>query len=319
MTGRGGARPLLSIVTTAFNEELNLPLLYQELFRVTGAMDVDVEWIIVDDHSRDNTYGVIAQLAASDPRVRGVRLSRNVGSHVAQFCGFSHARGDCLAPMAADLQHPPALLPELVERWRAGSQITWVARAGREGEAASVVAFSRLYFWIMRRFVGLSTMPATGADFFLMDRAAADALLQFQEANVNTLALLTWIGFRQETISYDRPPRRHGKSGWSLEKKIKLVVDSVTAFTYKPIRLMSYAGLCFATLGFAYAALILYTKATGHPVEGWASLMVVVLVGGGLEMLMIGVLGEYLWRALDESRRRPRYFVEASTPGDPRV
>jgi polyisoprenyl-phosphate glycosyltransferase len=165
----------------------------------------------------------------------------------------------------------------------------------------------------MRNIVGMKEMPATGADFFLLDRKVVDAFSQFGEAHVSILALITWLGFRQESIPYDKEERVHGRSGWTLKKKLKLVVDSVTSFSYLPIRFMSYLGSIIALLGFAYAAVVVANALNGAPIQGWSSLIVVVLVLGGIQMLMMGVLGEYVWRALDESRRRPRYIVEAVT------
>ena len=166
----------------------------------------------------------------------------------------------------------------------------------------------------MRNVVGMKEMPATGADFFLLDRTVVDAFSRFNESNASIFALLTWMGFRQATIGYDKEARLHGSSGWTLKKKLKLVVDSVTSFSYVPIRFMSYLGFVVGLAGFLYAGLRgRRTSCAGSPVEGWSSLMIVVLLVGGLQMVMMGVLGEYLWRALDESRRRPRYLIEATT------
>lgn len=305
--------PLLSVVTPAYNEARNLPVLYERLVQVIGGLGVDWEWIVVDDHSGDDTFAVAAGIAQRDSRVQAVRLARNSGSHTAITCGLHQAAGDCAVVLAADLQDPPETLPSLLEQWQAGSQVVWAVRARREGERASTVGFARLYYLIMRRLVGMQEMPASGADFFLLDRRVLDAFRQFRESNVSILALLTWMGFRQTSITYDKQARLHGKSGWSLGKKVKLVVDSVTSFSYLPIRLMSVVGFIVAIIGFLYASVVVVNALAGRPPEGWASLMVVVLVIGGVQMLMMGVLGEYLWRALDETRRRPRYVVEATT------
>ena len=256
---------------------------------------------------------IIADIASRDSRVRAIRLAKNTGSHMASICGLSHARGHCAAIMAADLQDPPEVLPVLLKKWLAGAQVVWAVRARREGEKASTIGLSRLYHMLMRHVVGLTDMPPTGADFFLLDRQVLDAFLEFKESNVSILALISWMGFRQETITYDKQARLHGRSGWTLKKKLKLFVDSVTSFTYLPIRVMSYVGFVVALAGFVYAGMVIANALSGHPVEGWSSLMVVVLVVGGIQMLMMGVLGEYLWRALDESRRRPRYLIEATT------
>lgn len=158
--------------------------------------------------------------------------------------------------------------------------------------------------------LGLKVLLGT-PDFFLLDRRALDAFRQFSESNVSIMALITWMGFRQASITYDKQARIHGRSGWNLEKKLKLVLDSVTSFTYLPIRMMSYLGFIVSVLGFLYAGWVIVNALIGRPAYGWSSLMVVVLVIGGVQMLMMGVLGEYLWRTLDETRRRPQYLIEA--------
>lgn len=303
----------VSVVTPAFDEVANLAAMHDELVAALAGLGESWEWVVVDDHSHDGTYEALAELAGRDPRVRGVRLARNAGAHAALLCGLQLARGRCAVLMAADLQDPPATIPALVERWRQGAQVVWAVRRRREGEKASTVASSRLYYWLMRHIVGLEDLPSSGADFCLVDRAVIDALGSFRETHVSVLALLTWMGFRQERILYDKQARRHGTSGWSLRKKLKLVVDSVTSFSYFPIRLMSYLGTVVALLGFLYAAIIVLNAALGSPPQGWSSLMVVVLVLGGAQMVMLGILGEYVWRGLDEARQRPRYLVERST------
>lgn len=302
---------LVSVVTPAHNEADNLPALFERLRRALDPLTPDWEWLIVDDHSSDSTFAVAADLAQRDRRIRCLRFSRNFGSHVAISCGLEHAEGRCVAVMAADLQDPPETLPALLAQWRQGHQVVWAARGRREGEGVATVALSRLYYVLMRRVVGISDLPSTGADFFLIDRAIVVALREFNEHNSSLFALITWMGFRQATIRYDKEARVHGRSGWTLRKKIKLFVDSITSFTFLPIRLMSYAGIVTALVGFAYAAFVFVHALAGHRVQGWSSLMVVVLVVSGFQMLMMGVLGEYLWRALDESRRRPRYLIEA--------
>jgi dolichol-phosphate mannosyltransferase len=280
---------------------------------VLDTFERDWEWVVVDDHSQDGTFAVVEELSRGDPRVRGVRFARNFGAHTALAAGLHLARGDAVAALAADLQDPPETLPLLVERWRAGAQVVWAARGGREGESLATVGLARLYYWVMRHVVGIKDIPATGADFFLLDRKVVEAFRNFGEANTSILALITWMGFRQEVVEYTKHARHSGSSGWSFAKKLKLVVDSVTSFSYLPIRLMSYAGFVVAMFGFLYAAYVVIHAMRGSPVEGWSSLMVVVLVLGGFQMLMMGVLGEYLWRALDESRRRPRYIIETQT------
>lgn len=302
------------MVTPAYNEAANLPLLHKRLSAALGDIGEQWEWIVVDDHSADETFNVLKGLAAADTRVKALRFARNFGSHMAIFCGIQEARGDAVVVLAADLQDPPELIASLVHKWRQGAQIVWAVRGRREGESEATLGFSRLYYWLMRRIGSTGPAAETGSDFFLLDRAVAEALSRFNESHASLLALLSWMGFRQDSVVYDKDRRVHGRSGWTLEKKLKLAVDSVTSFTYFPIRAMSYVGFLVATLGFVYAIVVAANAFAGNPVQGWTSLMVVVLVIGGIQMLMMGVLGEYVWRALAEARRRPRYVVEERLP-----
>jgi glycosyltransferase involved in cell wall biosynthesis len=281
---------------------------------VLEALGVSWEWVIIDDHSPDKTFDVIKSLSSKDNRVRGVRFSRNFGSHIAIACGLDIARGQSAVVMAGDLQDPPETIPALLQHWRDGSQIVWAVRASRQGERKSTVTFSLLYYWIMRRVVGLSMMPATGVDFFLLDRIVIDAACQIKERNVSLFALLTWMGFRTSIMKYDKQARLHGATSWTLRKKLHLLVDSFTSFSHRPLQWMAGFGFATSMVGFIYAGFIVVNALTrAMPVEGWASLMVVVLVLGGGQMLMLGVMGEYLWRALDEARQRPKYLIESAT------
>jgi len=303
---------LISIITPAWKEADNLPVLYARLAAVLEGKEW--EWVIIDDHSPDGTFAAIHALAQKDSRVRGIRLSRNSGSHVALTAGINQAAGGCGILIAADLQDPPETIPALLAEWEQGSQVVWAVRAARKGESATTKGFSRLYYWIMRRLVGMKDMPATGADFLLMDRKVIEAFNRFNESNVSILSLITWMGFKQTRILYTKEARLHGETGWTFAKKCRLVIDSVTSFSHFPIRLMSILGFTSAFMGFLYALFILYSKLTGSvEVTGFATTMIVILVLGGLQMMMMGVLGEYLWRGLDESRRRPRYMIEEET------
>ena len=302
---------MLSILTPAFNEATNLDALYERVVSTTSRLGVEWEWLIVDDHSRDETFAVIQRLAAADRRVRGVRLARNSGSHVAITCGLHLVRGDAAVMMAADLQDPPETLGAMLDRWKAGAQVVWAVRRERPGEAAHA-GFAALYYWLLRRVVGMKEMPANGADFFLADRAVIDAFRRFPERSVSVLALVMWLGFRQEFIEYDKQPRASGKSGWTLARKINLVVDSVTAFSEAPIRACTVlgAGLLAVALVLVVAGFVRWAQTgSGHLV-----LLVSAIAGvGGLQLVATGLVGEYVWRALEESRRRPQFVVEAVT------
>lgn len=304
----------LSIITPAYNESGNLPFLYERIKKVLENEIIEWEWLIIDDHSRDNTFQVASDIARHDSHVKGIRLARNTGSHAAIKCGLDFCKGACAVVMAADLQDPPESIPELITKWQKGTKIVWAVRAQRQGEKASTIGFSRLYYILMRKIVGIRDIPATGADFFLIDRQVINALKHFNEAHVSLFALITWLGFQQDSIIYDKESRYQGRSGWTLRKKLKLVVDSVTAFSYFPIRFMSYLGFFIAIVGFAYAIFTFVRALMGLPIQGWASLMIVVLVIGGMQMIMLGILGEYLWRTLDETKKRPQYMIEDSVP-----
>jgi glycosyltransferase involved in cell wall biosynthesis len=299
----------LSIITPAFNEAENLEAMYARLSAASAAAGLDWEWVIVDDHSRDGTFDVIQALAIRDPRVRGLRLARNSGSHTAIACGLHHVTGDAATVLAADLQDPPETLAAMLAEWRAGAQVVWAVRRQREGESAPGLGFSRVYYFIMRHVVGMKEMPATGADFFLADRIVIDAFRRFPERHVSVLALVTWMGFRQAFIEYDKQRRHAGRSGWTLAKKIKLVIDSVTGFSDLPIRLCSYMGLVLIAAGVLVAA----ASVTLLPSLGGGVLLALALVIGlaGVQLLALGLVGEYVWRALDEARRRPPYLIEA--------
>jgi glycosyltransferase involved in cell wall biosynthesis len=299
---------MISILTPAFNEAANLPRLYERLVETMRRVGGDWEWVVVDDHSRDETFAVIEALALRDARVRGFRLARNSGSHVAITCGLHQVEGNAAVMMAADLQDPPETLDAMVARWRQGAQVVWATRRVQPGET-SHKGFAALYYWIMRQLVGMKEMPARGADFFLVDRVVLDAFRRFPERNVSVLALITWLGFRQEYVEYDKQPRTAGQSGWTLSRKIKLVVDSITSFSDFPIRVCTCIGLALV----AIAILLLVGSVALLPALGGGVLFLLFLIVGlaGLQMVALGVVGEYVWRALEESRRRPAYLIEA--------
>lgn len=308
--------PVLSIVTPAFREALNLPLLHGRMISALSSMPLEWEWIIVDDHSPDHTFEVASQIAKADPRVRVIRFSRNAGSHAAIRCGMDRARGRCAVAIASDLQDDPALIPELVAKWKEGAKIVWAARSLGSGAAHRPGVFSRFYWWLLKRLAGLHSLPPGGADAFLVDASVIRELRRFKESNASLFLLLSWVGFRQETIVVGKGKRAYGSSGWTLSKKWKLFMDSITAFSSLPIRLIGALGLATAFLGFLYAGFIVLTAwTTGERPAGWSSLMVAVLVIGGTQMLFLSLLGEYLWRALDEARGRPLYLVEEEFPG----
>jgi len=302
---------MISIVTPAFCESANLPLLYARLSQALAGEEW--EWIVVDDHSTDDTFAVVAALARADRRVRCFRLARNFGSHPAIFCGLEKAKGRAVAVLAADLEDPPEILPSLIEKWQSGWQVVWAVRSRARGESLPARLFSRIYHTLMRRLAGIEHLPDTGADCFLADRTVIDALLSFGERHNSLFVLLAWLGFRQTSVSYEKAERAFGRSGWTMSKKVELLIDSMSAFSCKPIRLMSVAGGLTALAGFLGACAAVFNALLGRAPAGFSPVIIAVLLLGGVQMLMLGILGEYVWRALDEARRRPRYVIEDST------
>jgi dolichol-phosphate mannosyltransferase len=304
---------MLSIITPAFNEAANLDAMRARLTAALAAAAVDEwEWLVVDDHSADTTFDVVRTMAAADPRVRGIRLSRNSGSHTAIACGLHYVQGDAAVMLAGDLQDPPELLQSLLERWRAGAQVVWASRRVQPGEPVHA-GFASLYYWIMRRVVGMTSMPARGADVFLLDYAVINAFRRFPERHGSVFALITWMGFRQEFVEYDKQPRASGRSGWTRRKKVQLVIDSVTGFTEAPIRACTYLGAALVALAVPLAlwGLARWMR-TG---SGNLTLLVSAMSAfTGVQLVALGVVGEYVWRALEAARGRPSYLVEAATP-----
>jgi dolichol-phosphate mannosyltransferase len=302
----------ISVVIPAYNEEANIPMLRQRLTALfSKSPTYDWEVVIVDDHSGDATPDLIKAWARADPRVRLVRFSRNFGSYVGWNAGLAECTGDAAVLMAADLQDPPELMLEMARKWEEGSDLVWAVRAGREGEKASIKLFSRLFYAVMRK-ASLPEIPPTGADFLLIDRKAIDAYLKIPEKNTHAVCLLMWMGFRQSFVPYVKQVRASGQTKWTFPQKVKLFMDGLVSFSFAPLRAMSVVGLLFAMFGFGFAVVVVVGKLAHwyNPPLGYAALMTVLLVGTGLIMLMLGVIGEYLWRTFDEARGRPRYIIE---------
>ena len=303
--------PRLSVITFFLNEARNLPELERRLVSVLSRSDIDREYVLVDDHSSD-TSGEIARVwAVNHPQTIYLRLSRNFGSHAAIAAGLKYCTGDCAVIMAADLQDPPEVIPSLLDRWRAGNEVVWACRSERVGESLVTRATSRIYYGMMR-LMALPEMPAKGEDFLLIDRKVIDACNATPEKHTSLLAIILWMGFRQASVEYVKEARRSGRSKWTFAKKLKLFIDSTVSFSYVPVRIMSASGFLMAACGFTYALTVIVGRLTGwvNAGTGFAALMTVLLVGQGSILIMLGVLGEYLWRTFDEARGRPRYIVE---------
>ena len=306
--------PTLSLVVPAYGEVENLKLLLPRLLAQERLADL-LQLVIVDDHSDDGTFEVVREWGARDSRVQGIRLARNSGSHAAILSGLQVAKGNAVVVLAADGQDPPEETERLVEAWLSGASIVWAVRAAREGESLPTRLFSRAYYAIMNRWSSVR-LPPTGADFLLLDRRVVDALLRIPEHNPSVFALIASLGFQQAQIPYVKRSRMSGRSKWTLRRKFGLVLDSLVGFSTAPLRAAMLLGFLHASAGFLLAGLLIANKLSDGrvlgvaPIQGWSGLMVVVLISSGTLMTILGVFGEYLWRALEEVRGRPRFLVE---------
>lgn len=309
---REGKRQMdkLSVIIPVYYNEKNIPALYTELEdKLLSRKDIEVEVVCVDDGSKDESYRELLHLREKDSRFKIVKLSRNYGSHIAILAGFAHATGDCMTMIAADLQEPLEIIDRMYEKWQKGSKLVIAVRKDRQ-ESRMQKFFSNSYYRLMQKYA-LPTMPAGGFDCFLIDASLRDLLVQMNEKNSSIVGQVLWMGFEPEKVYYVRKKREIGESKWTLSKKVKLFVDSFMAFSYVPIRVISTVGILFAIVGFFFAVLLLLNKMVfGVPVQGWTTMMITLLILSGIQMMTLGLIGEYLWRAFDESRKRPLYIVD---------
>jgi glycosyltransferase involved in cell wall biosynthesis len=303
---------LVSIVIPIYNNATSLADLLAK-FQVLAALNEkdQFEYVFVDDGSFDNSFTTLLGLAHQEPHIRIVKLSRNFGSNAALLSGLSQAKGDVIAAIAADLQDPPELIHDMLGYWREGRKVVLAAREGRDDGLVNNL-MSDTFYSLFRRYA-IKSMPQRGFDFFLIDRQVCNIINGIQENNAYLMGLILWVGFEPQVVYYHRRKReeRYGRSMWNFTRKLKYFIDSFVSFSYMPVRASSIIGICLSVLGLLYAILIIALRLFfSIPAEGWASLMVVLLIVSGAQMLMIGTLGEYLWRNLDETRRRPRFIIE---------
>lgn len=302
--------PKLSVVIPVYYNADNLPPLYDDLKeKLIDQIDFDYELIFVDDGSGDNSYQVMQQLARRDRHIRIFRLSRNFGSDAAVLCGLCQATGDCAVVKAADLQEPTEMLLEMYQRWRQGCNVVLAVREGRE-ESKAQEFFADLYYDITRRFA-LPNMPKKGFDVFLLDRKVIEVLRRMDEPNSALDGQILWSGFTTGTVTYIRRERKIGKSRWTLKKKIRLVMDTLFSFSTVPITFITGLGVLsvIGSLIWAIDALVSKLRGSIH-VTGWTMMFIFQLLSFGIIMMTLGLLGNYLWRTFDASRRRPPYLIE---------
>ena len=302
--------PRLTVVVPAHNEVAVLETFHGRLSRVLNELPVDGNVLYVDDGSTDATWRLIEELLARDPRVGAIKLSRNFGKEAALTAGLDHADADAVVVIDADLQDPPELIPSLVEQWRAGFDVVYATRTARAGETGFKRLTAALFYRGMER-LSETPIPRDTGDFRLLSRRALEALRQLRERQRFMKGLFAWIGYRQTAVYYLREPRVAGTTKWNYWRLLQLAMEGVTSFSTAPLRLATWVGLASSLLAFLYG-LWVFGKAAllGDPVAGYPSLMVAILFLGGVQLLALGVIGEYLGRNYAESKQRPLYFIE---------
>lgn len=300
---------VLSIVVPMYNESENIFVFYERVVSVLEKLGLPFEIICVNDGSKDNTMELLLTLHEKDPRIKVIDFSRNFGKEIALSAGIDFASGEAIIPIDADLQDPPELIPELVSKWREGYEVVYATRTQREGETFLKKFTSHVFYRIIRLLTRFDIPKDTG-DFRLMDRRVVKSLKQLREQHRFMKGLFSWVGFKQVSVPYQREPRYAGKTKWNYWKLWNFALEGITSFSYAPLQFATYFGLIVALISFIYGTfLLINTLFNGNPVPGYPSLMVVILFLGGVQLFTIGIIGEYIGRIYNESKRRPLYIV----------
>lgn len=301
----------ISILIPAYNEAPVLDQLMTRLGNLAQQVkDYDFEFLFVNDGSKDKTLEIIKGFAEIDPRVSYINLSRNFGKEIGMIAGLDHVTGDATVVIDADLQDPPELIPEMIKLWEEGYDDVYAKRKSREGETALKKFTSRMYYKTLQSITRIPIQEDTG-DFRLLDRRVVEALKEFRESQRNTKAMFSWVGFHKKEILYDRDPRAAGETKWNYVKLIELAIDGITSFTTAPLRIATYAGILVSLGTFIYLIILVFrTIFFGTDLAGYPSTMAVILFLGGVQLLSLGIIGEYVGRIFNETKQRPLYLIE---------
>lgn len=301
----------ISILIPAYNEEDVLCSLYERLKKIAGeARDYNFEFLFINDGSYDSTLHHIQKFAEVDRRISYVNLSRNFGKELAMIAGFDHAIGDAVVVIDADLQDPPELIPKMIKYWEDGYDDVYAKRRSRAGETWFKKKSSEWYYSILQAVSRVPVQRDTG-DFRLLSRRAVEAMKEFRESERYTKGMFSWVGFKKKEVLYDRDPRFAGKTKWNYRNLTNLAIDGLTSFTTAPLRISALLGILVSVFAFLYILyLTIRTLFFGADVAGYPSLMAGILFFGGVQLLSLGIIGEYVGRIFNETKRRPLYFVE---------
>ena len=301
---------LITILVPCYNEENSLDLLYERLQIIINRLNrYRFQILLVNDGSRDNTLAKMQELHKNDPMVSYLSLSRNFGKENARLAGLDFAEGDAVILIDADLQDPPELIPQMIDEWEKGYDDVYARRRSRAGETWFKKASAHWYYRILQKFADID-IPSDVGDFRLLDRQAVDALCSLRERQRYTKGLFSWIGYNKKELLFDREPRAAGNSKMNFLKLFGLAVDGITSFSVAPLRLASVLGIIISTIAFVYLIFVIAkTLLFGDPVAGYPSMISIILFMGGIQLIVLGIIGEYVGRIFYESKRRPDYLV----------
>ncbi len=308
---------LLSVVAPVYQEEATIDRFCAVVAEALA--DIPYELVLVDDGSTDETWRRLERLAAQDDRIRLIRLSRNFGHQAALTAGLDHASGNAVVMLDSDLQDPPSLIPTLLERWRAGADVVYGVRRNRSGESRFKLGTARLFYRLFHSLASVE-LESNSGDFRLLDRTALDALLAMRERSRFLRGMSIWVGFTQTSVPYDRDPRYAGETKFTLGRMLRFSFDAVASFSYRPLQLATALGFLISSITFLAIPVVIVLKLTGNYLYGFSTVEITILLLGGIQLITIGVIGEYVGRIFDEVKGRPLYLVRsrhnlASTTG----
>ena len=301
----------VSIIIPAYNEEESLPLLYDRLTKVISSMkNYEFEMLFINDGSKDKTLQIIKQYRAKDNRVSYVDFSRNFGKEIAMIAGLDYAKGDCVIFIDADLQDPPELIPELIKYWEEGYDDVYARRKSRKGETFLKKFTSKMYYKILQSVTRVEIQKDTG-DFRLLDRRCVNALIQLRESQRCSKSMFSWIGYNKKEVLFDRDPRVAGKTKWNYKKLMDLAIDGITSFTTSPLRISTYLTIpTFLTLFIYFIYVIVKCITQNVAIQAFQATILLVLFFSGIQIMLFGIIGEYLGRIFNETKNRPLYFIK---------
>jgi polyisoprenyl-phosphate glycosyltransferase len=301
-------RPVYSVVAPVYNEQETLPHFHARVTEVMEGLGEPFELVLINDGSRDDSYQVMRALVEKDPRVRVINFSRNFGHQPAVSAGLDHARGDAVVVIDSDLQDPPEVIVEMAAKWRDGAEVVYAQRRKRPGETRFKLFTASVFYRLISRITSMD-LPRDTGDFRLLDRKVVDTLITMHEHNRFMRGLSVWVGFRQEAVLYDRKERFAGTTNYPLLKMVRLSVDAITGFSYAPLQLATTIGFILAGISLIGVAIAVPVRIFGGGIQGQTTTLIVVLLLGGIQLIFLGIIGEYLGRIYDEVRGRPLYIV----------